>query len=187
MFKWLQDSLSNAFLWSVTWLICVYSNCTLLLLHLQVYAVPLGNITVPSNPPRTEIKTTLMCKHMAHIHTYTHKNFNTLHWLTMPCSLSCSVYMHTDPNLTEVRNITLSVTVAERDHSSGTVTLQGHLYIPPSVLVNIATLRPDLTLKLTNDDGEVVPSSFSPNVYRSIEVCILAPSCAVSCALVYCT
>ena len=44
--------------------LCVYSNvlyyccCS----NLQVYAVPVGNITVPSNPPRTEIKTTLMCK-----------------------------------------------------------------------------------------------------------------------------
>lgn len=84
--------------------------------------------------------------------------------------------MHTDPNLTEVSNITLSVTVAERDHSSGTVTLQGHLYIPPSVVVVIATLRPDATLKLTKDDGNVIPSDPSHKVYRSIEVCILTPS-----------
>lgn len=46
--------------------LCVYSNvlyyccCS----NLQVYAVPVGNITVPRNPPRTEIKTTLMCKNI---------------------------------------------------------------------------------------------------------------------------
>ena len=42
--------------------VCIQTAFCFPILHMQVYAVPLGNITVPQNPPRTELKTTLKCK-----------------------------------------------------------------------------------------------------------------------------
>lgn len=61
--------------------------------------------------------------------------------------------MNTDPNLTEGHNITVSVKLGERDHSSGTVTLQGHLYIPLSVVPVVAMVDHYLNLFEIRDDG----------------------------------
>lgn len=98
---------------------------------------------------------------------------------------SLLLHTHSDPSFLEGSNITFkSVKVVERNHSSGQATLQGHLYIPLSVVVAIRSIHPTVSLKERIEGGVDLfhPQAGGLNPF-SPSVCALSPSCAMSHAL----
>ena len=90
--------------------------------------------------------------------------------------------MNSDPSFPEGLDIALkSVAVIERDHFTGHATLQGHLYIPLSVIIVIPRITVNLLRNKIVDDGDDQTDLLSSHLSTLYPLVWLLSLCSAVC------